>query len=182
MQVSPGRSPTPRFAPKRKLSDEAHDDEVPLLDAAAAPEVFEHCSRAVVARTSAQQGGANAQAEFYPVPAELSRAVLTSLGVGSSRGTGDGTADAHMHTDSFRAGLLQPATGAAGGQVCAAEQHADDMPLDTTAAHGPQCKSLPQLSVRYHGGTASELWALCPDCGAFSKVHEDQPVLLSYSP
>lgn len=55
-------------------------------------------------------------------------------------------------------------------------------PTHASASHGPQCKSIPQLSVRHYGGTASQLWASCPDCGAFSKVHEDKPVILCYSP
>lgn len=49
-------------------------------------------------------------------------------------------------------------------------------------SHGPQCKSIPQLCVRYNDGTGSELWASCPDCGACSKVESSQPSQLCYSP
>ncbi|KAJ9478847.1 Glycogen synthase [Pseudozyma hubeiensis] len=48
--------------------------------------------------------------------------------------------------------------------------------------HGPQCKSIPQLCVRYNDGAGSELWATCPDCGACSKVESNQPSQLCYSP
>ena len=49
--------------------------------------------------------------------------------------------------------------------------------------HGPQCKSIPQLCVRYNDGNSSELWATCPDCGACSKVESSQPASkLCYSP
>ncbi|SNX82083.1 uncharacterized protein MEPE_00789 [Melanopsichium pennsylvanicum] len=49
--------------------------------------------------------------------------------------------------------------------------------------HGQQCKSIPQLCVRYNNGTGSELWATCADCGACSKVEADRPSSnLCYSP
>lgn len=53
----------------------------------------------------------------------------------------------------------------------------------TKGVHGPQCKSIPQLCVRYNDGAGSELWATCPDCGACSKVDSSQPSSnLCYSP
>lgn len=51
------------------------------------------------------------------------------------------------------------------------------------SVHGPQCKSIPQLCVRYNDGSGSELWATCPDCGACSKVESNAPSSnLCYSP
>nr|QBH67597.1 hypothetical protein UEMT_2063 [Ustilago esculenta] len=49
--------------------------------------------------------------------------------------------------------------------------------------HGPQCKSIPQLCVRYNDCNGSELWATCPDCGACSKADSSQlSSSLCYSP
>lgn len=53
----------------------------------------------------------------------------------------------------------------------------------SSTVHGPQCKSIPQLCVRYNDGTGSELWATCPDCGTCSKVESGRPSSgLCYSP
>ena len=73
-------------------------------------------------------------------------------------------------------GILGPAPGSA----------EDGMDVDCGSSpnsrHGPHCKSIPQLCVRYNDGTGSELWASCPDCGACSKVESSQPAQLCYSP
>lgn len=78
-------------------------------------------------------------------------------------------------------GILGPAPGA----------ESDGMDVDcgsnpsgsSARVHGPQCKSIPQLCVRYNDGAGSELWATCPDCGACSKVDSSQPSSnLCYSP
>ena len=136
-----------------------------------------------------QLDGSNEQAEFYPLPPELNQALLSSLGIGGSR-----QASAPLPQPAWskqmptiyqdaplqraRPGLLQPE---APMQAMGANEMDQDMTTRRTE-HGPQCQSIPQLSVRHYGGTASQLWALCPDCGAFSKVHEDKPVILAYSP
>ena len=53
----------------------------------------------------------------------------------------------------------------------------------SSGVHGPQCKSTPQLCVRYNDGAGSELWATCPDCGVCSKVEASRPSSnLCYSP
>lgn len=65
---------------------------------------------------------------------------------------------------------------------------ADDMQVDyasnriSESVHGPQCKSIPQLCVRYNDGMGSQLWATCPDCGACSRVESSQPSQLCHSP
>ncbi|CDS02004.1 uncharacterized protein SPSC_02835 [Sporisorium scitamineum] len=82
-------------------------------------------------------------------------------------------------------GILGPAPGRSNSM-----SDSDGMDIDcgsnpnaNTRVHGPQCKSIPQLCVRYNDGTGSELWATCPDCGACSKVDSSQPSAnLCYSP
>lgn len=78
---------------------------------------------------------------------------------------------------SQRCGILGPAPG---------EVPANSMQIDggdTAQGHGPHCRSIPQLCVRYNDGTSSDLWATCPDCGACSKVESSQPSSnLCYSP
>lgn len=127
----------------------------------------------VLPRTQEQLDGARDMATFYPLPHDLNQAVLRSLGIGSSKDAlmSNMFSDSSAHSSP---GLLQPAMGSSG-----------DMDMDTGHSpntHGPQCKSIPQLSVRYYGGTRSQLWAYCPECQAFSQVHEDQPAVLAYSP
>ncbi|TKY86015.1 hypothetical protein EX895_004840 [Sporisorium graminicola] len=77
-------------------------------------------------------------------------------------------------------GILGPAPGCT---------DSDGMDVDCGSSanaqrvHGPQCKSIPQLCVRYNDGAGSELWATCPDCGACSKVDSSRPSAnLCYSP
>jgi len=124
-------------------------------------------------RTQSQLDGSCDMATFYPLPHDLNQAVLRSLGIGSSKDTGVASASGESSARSSP-GLLQPTMGTS-----------VDMDMDAAhppKTHGPQCTSIPQLSVRYYGGTRSQLWAYCPDCQAFSQVHEDQPVILAYSP
>lgn len=75
-------------------------------------------------------------------------------------------------------GILGPGVGT---------ESSNEMQVDgganTAQSHGPQCRSIPQLCVRYNDGNSSELWATCPDCGACSKVESSQPSTnLCYSP
>lgn len=124
-------------------------------------------------RTQSQLDGACDMATFYPLPHDLNQAVLRSLGIGGSKDAGIANV-ASASTMRSSPGLMQPDMGASG-----------DVDMDAAVfppTHGPQCKSIPQLSVRYYGGTRSQLWAYCPDCQAFSQVHEDQPAILAYSP
>ncbi|PWY98808.1 hypothetical protein BCV70DRAFT_164261 [Testicularia cyperi] len=76
-------------------------------------------------------------------------------------------------------GILEPASSMS--------DSTDAMDMDAgsnaRAHHGPHCKSIPQLCVRYNDGASSDLWATCPDCGACSKVESNQPASnLCYSP
>ncbi len=105
--------------------------------------------------------------DIYPRSAEASRPRLDSSSTGSSV------------SGSF--GIFEPSAGAmAQDSMCV-----DEGAQPPAAGHGPQCQSLPQLSVlRGENGTSS-LWARCGDCGAFSKVEtNDGPVReqFSYSP
>ncbi|SPO32360.1 uncharacterized protein UTRI_02917 [Ustilago trichophora] len=85
-------------------------------------------------------------------------------------------------------GILGPAPGT--GRHNSLTDSSDGMDVDCGSnpssqqrIHGPQCKSIPQLCVRYNDGAGSELWATCPDCGACSKVDSSQPSSnLCYSP
>ncbi|WFD19971.1 hypothetical protein MCAP1_002215 [Malassezia caprae] len=89
-------------------------------------------------------------ATFYPLPHELNQAVLRSLGIGSSKDAGVANMSDGSSARSSP-GLMQPAMG-----------YPSDMDMDAgvpSSTHGPQCKSIPQLSV-----------------------HEDQPAVLAYSP
>lgn len=159
--------------------------------------------KAVVPRTDIQRQDGDEQVQFYPLPPELNQAVLASLGVGGSKQVehpngvaipGRANQGYDGSSSHFNSGLFQPEVpGAQGlpmqrshsngasvtGESMEEEGHT---PGQASTSHGPHCKSIPQLSVRHYGGTASQLWALCPDCGAFSKVHEDKPVVLCYSP
>lgn len=74
-------------------------------------------------------------------------------------------------------GILGPAPG----EVSANAMQVDGS--DSPQGHGPHCRSIPQLCVRYNDGTSSDLWATCLDCGACSKVESSQPSSnLCYSP
>ncbi|WFD27516.1 hypothetical protein MNAN1_002513 [Malassezia nana] len=108
-------------------------------------------------------------AAFYPLPPDLNQAVLRSLGIGGSKDAD--VVHASEASGYSSPGLLQPNIHSPG-----------DCEMEPVSAHGPRCKSIPQLSVRYYGGTRSQLWAYCPDCHAYSQVHEDQPAILAYSP
>lgn len=154
-------------------------------------------------RTKTQRMDGNEQVQFYPLPPELNQAVLDSLSAVGSKRSQNLDRSSVPTLNNFGAsgpsrpspGILQPGipsdvygnpleksgsfdSGAASENM---EEEAQT-PQEASTSHGPHCKSIPQLSVRHYGGTASQLWALCPDCGAFSKVHEDKPVILCYSP
>ncbi|WFD42442.1 hypothetical protein MPSI1_001087 [Malassezia psittaci] len=176
---------------KRKLGDaevESHDIQ----------NLAENCRRAVAPRTEARDPDTERPAEFYPLPPELNQAVLHSLGVGSSKDAGKMTHVSplpHYSLTPFttqsgdipKSGLMQPAS--AGAQTLETSSNPtskgdmmEDESPSSAKSHGLHCQSIPQLSVRNFNGTASQLWALCPDCGAFSQVREDKPVTLCYSP
>lgn len=193
------------FGEKRKHADDEIDD-------ANLDNLAEYCRQvrtyagtdrqSVVPRTESQRKDGDGQVQFYPLPPELNQAVLNSLGAGTARHSESeaspslftrnlGTTDARSAQSS--PGLLQPSissdmpfsgrtnpSDSCSNSDCMEEEV--HTPREASTSHGPHCKSIPQLSVRNYGGTASQLWALCPDCGAFSKVHEDKPVLLCYSP
>ena len=193
------------FGEKRKHADDEIDD-------ANLDNLAEYCRQvrtyagtdrqSVVPRTESQRKDGDGQVQFYPLPPELNQAVLNSLGAGTARHSESeaspslftrnlGTTDARSAQSS--PGLLQPSissdmpfsgrtnpSDSCSNSDCMEEEV--HTPREASTSHGPHCKSIPQLSVRNYGGTASQLWAVCPDCGAFSKVHEDKPVLLCYSP
>lgn len=160
---------------KRKLDS---SDDVPLD--LSVSDLAEYCRKSVVPRTApaAVRADDDEPASFYPLPPELNDSVLASL----RHQLGDGGADAAYHVP----GIIQPPFGSpAVPDLIRTESGASSMDEDgahAPAAHGPQCQSIPQLSVKYYDGTASQLWALCPDCGTYSKVQEDKPVNLCYSP
>ena len=164
---------------KRKL-DSANEDyfgEIGGINGLA-----EYCRRSAVPRTTTEAHrapGGDETASFYPLPPELNNEVLATL---KQKQEDDMSASANTSRSS-PVGIMQPPYGASATDAPAGTG-ASSMDEDGAAApvHGPHCQGIPQLSVKYHGGTASELWALCPDCGTFSKVHEDQPVKLCYSP
>ena len=80
-------------------------------------------------------------------------------------------------------GILGPAPGRSGSISDPDGMDVDDRSCPNAPVHGPQCKSIPQLCVRYNDGAGSELWATCPDCGACSKVDSSRPSSnLCYSP
>ncbi|PWN51641.1 hypothetical protein IE53DRAFT_313578 [Violaceomyces palustris] len=155
-------------------------------------------------------GSLDQVAEFLPLPPDVNSAVLRSLGMdpfssqpvtpanpvrkGHGHKISDGSdASCYFSSAQDTAGPsypdldIYPPTGVFGilGPQSGADQ--DTMDVDGDAAssrrHGPHCKSIPQLSVRHNGGTTSELWASCLDCGACSKVESGGPsTSLCYSP
>ncbi|SHO78424.1 Hypothetical protein MSYG_2768 [Malassezia sympodialis ATCC 42132] len=158
---------------KRKWGEGESGTELGDVSECDRSQLAELCRQSVMPRTQSQLDGSCDMATFYPLPHDLNQAVLRSLGIGSSKDTGVASASGESSARSSP-GLLQPTMGTS-----------VDMDMDAAhplKTHGPQCTSIPQLSVRYYGGTRSQLWAYCPDCQAFSQVHEDQPVILAYSP
>lgn len=163
---------------KRKLdSDEDYFGEYGTINGLA-----EYCRQSVVPRTTSEphrSTGGDETVSFYPLPAELNDEVLATL---KQKQDVDMPA-LPSEPCSAPVGIMQPPYGACATpdaqESGAASMDEDAAPVST---HGPHCRGIPQLSVKYHGGTASELWAFCPDCGTFSKVHEDKPVQLCYSP
>lgn len=177
---------SPSRRTKRKSRDDDEDASqgsfvFPQQNAAGLTDI---CRKAVVRRRSTHLDGSNDMAEFYPLPDELNHAVLASLGVGSSRRRDSATFISAQAWDPLTSrpspGLLQPSSLPASDTHHASQAMEEDSSF--ASKHGPQCQSIPRLSVRYFGGTRSQLWAYCPDCHAFSKVHEGQPADLSYSP
>lgn len=91
----------------------------------------------------------------------------------------------HSTSPSATYGILGPAPGRHNSLASADSMDEDHYGSSACApnVHGPQCKSIPQLCVRYNDGQSSELWATCPDCGACSKVESNQPSSnMCYSP
>lgn len=187
---------------KRKYTDGHGDPCVGRVPGDAVNEIAEHCRKFVAPSTPTAAPGGEAPAAFYPLPPELNQAVLSSLGIGGSQPRGPASATSSARAlDALTnhaldgklppspAGLMQPFLGTL-APAHPARSHAHthaEMDHGTyrshaSTSHGPQCQSIPKLSVQYHGGTASQLWALCPDCGAFSKVQQDEPAMLCYSP
>ena len=185
------------FRGKRKLDDDPDEATAPDVDAATTPAEYpRHPVLPRVEGLDARTAAADQPAEFLPLPPGLNESVYRSLqgAPDVSHAARDAAAASGDYVypdvmvyprvvddDTSRQssqGILQPPAGAS---PIRPNQMEEDAPA-SASNHGPQCTSIPQLSVRYHGGTASELWAHCPDCGAFSKVHEDQPVNLCYSP
>lgn len=159
---------------KRKLDS---SDDVPLDISVS--DLAEYCRQSVMPRIApaAVRADGDELASFYPLPPELNDSVLSSL----RHHLGDRGMDAVQHVP----GIIQPFGSSAVPELIRTESGASSMDEDcasASVAHGPQCQSIPQLSVKHYGGTASQLWALCPDCGTYSKVQEDQPVKLCYSP
>ncbi|EPQ30667.1 uncharacterized protein PFL1_01568 [Pseudozyma flocculosa PF-1] len=159
------------------------------------------------------------QAEFHPLPLDVSNAILASLShdpfamatMQSSPGSAYGneaqlptpsSSYAPLHSDHghkrsdgsdyFGQGSQYPELdiypsqpglyGLMGPQAGASSNGMDVDGEGQAQGHGPHCKSIARLSVRHNGGTTSELWASCPDCGACTKVQSDQPSKLCYSP
>lgn len=147
----------------------------------------------------------NGEAQFHPLPADVNQAMLSQLGqspfapsAGSSFVTPSSSAGfGHAHkssagSDYFAShypdvepypaatGILGPTNGLAGDGM---DIDAGSTRSSPAGPHGPHCKSIPQLCVRYNDGAGSELWATCPDCGACSKVDSSRPATnLCYSP
>lgn len=187
----------PGAGAKRKLDEGAHCG---MHASLAAGDLAEQCRQAIAPRVDppSQAPAGDDTVAFHPLPPELNANVLQTLSElqqsrgGAGEAAQSGRADfSYPHVQIYPAvgspnqphtpGLLQPATGSqAYFDRNGSSPHAMDE--DAERPHGPQCTSIPQLSVRHHGGTASELWAKCLDCGAFSKVQQDQPVRLCYSP
>ncbi|PKI84835.1 hypothetical protein MVES_001297 [Malassezia vespertilionis] len=150
-------------APKRK---HAEPDELDAFQLGI-EELADHCRKSVAPRTESRLQGGTEQAQFYPLPPELNRAVLASLDYAARPSTPP------------RAPEVEPL--APNDLSCG---HDTEMVEEETQSrkHAEQCTSMPLLSVRHYCGTASQLWSHCPDCGTFSKVQASTPVLLCYSP
>ncbi|EST05928.1 hypothetical protein PSEUBRA_004977 [Kalmanozyma brasiliensis GHG001] len=143
----------------------------------------------------------NGEAQFHPLPADVNAAMLAQMGQSPFASAGSSAASSssgfgHAHKSSAGSDYfpthypdVEPYPAAATG-ILGPSTSTGDMDIDTGSTgsspssnrHGPHCKSIPQLCVRYNDGAGSELWATCPDCGTCSKVESNQPSRLCYSP
>lgn len=121
-------------------------------------------------RTQYTLAGSEAPAEFYPIPNDVDQAVLASMGVGESKQRNIPLHIFGKRPQHATPRLLEPPMNAE--HMTDSNFMEEDLNKPAYSLHGPQCRSIPRLSVRDTGHVGSELWAYCPDCHAFGKVQD----------